>query len=210
MSIPKGLILYKTARHDPINFKYRHFSTSISLSAQMAKADFQNKYQTGVVLNISLKAGGKNLEMINTVSKLKGLKSCFIFFHQSTQSKDLAIKLIQRIFRALKQLERIEMWKLESLQKEPKVFKGLLLQRSLNFLAIPPLRCSEDPNELKPFLQFARTAERRKCWPHFRYLETDFLSPEDYVGNQGILVNVFEFLKSFKSLRPFINICIFH
>jgi len=118
-------------------------------------------------------------------SKLHDIKKCFIHVHRENRfaetTRDLTIDLLRKAFRTLKELEQVHLNDLQSLQKDFQTFKNLLLQRSLQKLAVSPLECTQGIHDLTPFMKLSQTAHRRKCWPHLKSLRVGLESYEMYV-----------------------------
>jgi len=233
MSIPRSLIIYRAPRYQenyPLNIKHRYYSDKILLSTEVLKTDrsqiFRWEYHPKITnmtktaqvtkftrkLSLYLEAGNQNkLQTMRYFPKLKSIKECFIHFHNETESFAqkvptlLARAMIQRAFKTLKQLEQVEMNKLGPLQKDPRTFKPLILQRSLQKLSLIDLKYTDDPRHLESFLRLSQSVSKRGCWPHLKHLRIGLSPSEEPIRNvydfknvTGTLQNLLKFLQDFK------------
>jgi len=103
-----------------------------------------------------------------------------------------------KVFRTLKDLQKIKLSSLKSLREDSKTFKNLILQRTLKKLIVSPLRFPGDENTLASFLALSQVAERRKCWPQLASLGLNFEYSEFQPAGQN-LECLLKFLKDLKS-----------
>ena len=215
MSIRKGLLIYRAPKYQEsrqIDIKYGYYSNKANITTQKCnrnKTIYQNHSKNFARrMDLFIVAHRlKGLHVMKNFSKLKGIRECFIwthFLHSTPKSSDpLAIKIIQRVFRTLKQIRHVTMCGLKQLQKDLKTFKDLLLLKNLRSMTQINFSYSDDPRDLEPFLRVLQTASKRKHWPHFKSLVVDHFSPESYrsLGHDHVkgLKNLLGFLEKLKA-----------
>jgi len=217
MSIPKGLILYKASRHQssfPNDIKSGYYSgkmvASISAKETKRSSNFNRKYQQKLIQEADIRFdrdGSKTLEIIKIFSKFRGIKKCSInwfSFRPGKETEALRIRILQKLFKTLKRIKHLTIQSLDlsKLQRNPKTFKTLLQLKNLESLYFSGFNYSADSKDLKPFIQIAKIASKRRNWPHLKSLTIYPFYPKISRLTDDltqILENLSEFLQGFKS-----------
>ena len=215
MAIPRGLIIYKAARHRenfPLDMKYGYYSDKISSSLSSIKhnkryANFHRRSQKKLVQNICFKFFDtipNETQALQVFSRFNGIRKCTIHSLPllfNDESKRIMIKTLQRLFKGFKRIKRLAIYRFGSLQKSPKGLKNLLLLNQLESLMLSYFEYSPDPTTLLPFVQAAQQASKRKCWPNLKSLKISPLSPDETIPHclDKSLQNLLEFLQRLKS-----------
>lgn len=224
MSISQGLIVYRAPRHHecyPMNMKHRYYSNKLFLSTEMLKTNqsraAHRKYQRQITkmmqmtktvqcLTLSLEVNDlRKIQLMRYFPRLHRVKKCIIHLSCKAQSsskqlESFVITMIQRVFKTLKHLKHVEMSQLGQLQKNPRIFKNLLLQRSFQKLVINPLYYYA--KNLRSFMKLSKEASRKKSWPRLTSLRVHLLASEEhdtYTEPPGSLRKLLNFLRNFKS-----------
>jgi len=214
MSIPKGLIFYKAARHRenfPVDRKYGYYSDKISPSLRSTTkkpyAKFHRRYQKKLVQEISFSFFSDiptEIEAIRVFSRFSGIRRCTIdssLFSLDNKAKKLMIEILQKLFRSLKRIKQLKLNSLGPLDKDPKTLKNLLLLNQLESLMLISLGYSDNSTNLRLFLKVFQEAFKRRSWPNFKSLRILPFWPDGPVGNRlpQYFQNLLEFLQGLKS-----------
>lgn len=171
MSIPRGLILYKSARYQesfPVNIKYGYYSDKILSSSSTQKGykiaeNCYHRYQKKLTQEIQFhfqRDSPREIETIRRFSKFQNVKTCKIelaFSSQLSQGfkyfQGMMIEIIPILLKTLKNLRNVTINPSSELFKTSRVSKSLLLAKNLESLTLLGFNYSVSSNSSQAFLQ---------------------------------------------------------
>ena len=211
MSIPKHLLIYEASRHHntyPFDLKYGLYSTKIN-PAKIKHHKYQRKFIKEISFEFNCTRISEGLGLISLLTRFNGIKKFSLSFADIPRliqiSKTLPMKVIKKSFIKLKRIKRLTVHHLDQLQKNPKIFRNLMLLNSLESLTLYYFTYSDDSTYMKPLMQTLNLVSQRKCWPRFKSLHIQPFSPEGYFSNPEnphtaeFLQRLLEFLQDLKS-----------
>jgi len=189
MSIPKGSILYRAQRHREsltVNIKQGYYSSKTSISPPTTNrnrnANFhpqcQKKFSQGIYLKVYDSAVRKN-EVPRTLSKFSHVTKCKIEAISKGARRESAMNVIQRVFKVLKRVKRLEIpfsGHPEGIAQTSSTL--LLFLNNLESLTLSGFSYSEDHENMKFFMEAVKLASKRRSWPNLKSLRIHFQPPD--------------------------------